>query len=288
MVAGARPRSSWPITRRRLAEVGGEQRLRAVAELEAGDPVAVCTGLVDRVGGVGDLAPLEVPLAAEAGLAGAGMAGRRRPCGQPQVLHPERGGSPHDRPDVHRCLHAVEDRRDAALGAPPPSRWRRFVPVASSCLIASPGATRPQPALTPAPRRRQARWRSRGRAGLAERESCGIRYPWRDPRRSTVSRSGEPLRRGAPDFFDDGIGGAGGVERVSHVVRSSWTVADADGRLEQISSNATSSGGDPTRTLVIPFAAAFASHRARARSFTSTAHTVASGARRAGARAIGP
>jgi len=64
------------------------------------------------------------------------------------------------------------------------------------------------------------------------------------------------------------------------------------GGLLQIVARRTSSGtssGAATRTLPSPLVTAFAAHKARARSFTSTAHTVTSGpARRARVQAIGP
>ena len=52
--------------------------------------------------------------------------------------------------------------------------------------------------------------------------------------------------------------------------------------------SAGTSSGAQTRTLRSPLRAAFDAHSARARSFTSTAHTVASGARDASVSAIAP
>ena len=63
------------------------------------------------------------------------------------------------------------------------------------------------------------------------------------------------------------------------------------GGFDQIEPNSTpvgTSSGVTTRTFVIAFAAAFDLHSSRARSFTSTAHTVTAGDRRAMVSAIGP
>jgi hypothetical protein len=80
---------------------------------------------------------------------------------------------------------------------------------------------------------------------------------------------------------------------VSQVVSSSCIAAlpTRTGGLDQIAANRTSAGtssGRTARTLARPADAALASVSATARSFTSTAHTVAPGARVARVRAIGP
>ena len=123
-----------------------------------------------------------------------------------------------------------------------------------------------------------------------------MRYARREPRRSTTKPlvpshcASESLPRCRCTTSEACAPGARrGSQRSNSWCNGSLPIRI--GGFDHMPAKGSSAGtwsGSHTTTLSIPFARAFAMHNERARSLTSIAYTVARGARRASARAIGP
>src|ERR1700730_12939528 len=97
-----------------------EQRHRARRELDGPHADPVLRRGLGR-GRRGRLAVgREEPVGAKGGLAHRREVQVGRVAAQPDGLHAERGGRPHDRADVERLADRVKQQREPPLGAPPP------------------------------------------------------------------------------------------------------------------------------------------------------------------------
>ena len=189
------------------AHVGGQVQLvqgqRALGQLEPDHRVAGGGGRVGRLVDVGRSRPGEVALGAHRRLPALGWMGDTvvRPA---RGGRPEGGGGAHDRPDVERRLHPVEQQREPPVGAPPPSRCRRLRSVRPGCAQAPPagaGARRGAGSRLGTraggrPARRSATGQ-RVRAQVLVDDQPGLAVPASRASQSTAARAGPPCRCGS-------------------------------------------------------------------------------------------